>query len=174
VTLKLRAKDPKFEMAKEVTVDLPAGQFVELAADLPVKLTPTILAGRVLDERGAALPGSEVWTDPYSMEALTDDEGSFRILRRKELDAVGAASERDEPLFGGDYMVYAHRKGFGVERVALSAESFRSNAVPPIRLARQDSRAEPVPPLGIDLKTYLEPSGATLAAPEGGAPKLNP
>jgi hypothetical protein len=173
VTLKLRVKDPKFVMAKEVTVDLPAGQFSEVAADLPVRLTPTVLAGRVLDERGAPLPGVEVWTDPYSMEALTDEEGSYKILRRKELNAVGAASESDGPLFGGDYTVYAHRKGYTVDRVAVSAESYRENAVPPIRLGRQDPRGEDVPSLDIDLKAFLERPAGDLGAPEGG-PKLNP
>lgn len=174
VTLKMRVKDDKFQLAKEVTVDLPAGEFAEVSVDLPVRLTPTVLAGQVLDERGAPLPGAEVWTDPFSMEALTDEEGSYRILRRKELDAVGAASERDEPLFGGDYAVYAHRKGYSVDRVSISAESYRENSVPPVRLVRQEARAEDVPALAIDLKAFLERPAGDLGAPEGGGPKLNP
>ncbi|MBI5015759.1 MAG: carboxypeptidase regulatory-like domain-containing protein [Deltaproteobacteria bacterium] len=174
VTLKIRVKDPKFLVAKEVVVDLPAGQFSEVAVDLPVRLTPTVLTGRVLDERGAPLPGAEVWTDPYSMEALTDEDGAYRILRRKEIDAVGAISERDQPLFGGEYAVYAHRKGYSVDRVSLSAESFRENAVPPVRLARQDARGEEVPSLDIDLKAFLERPAGDLGAPSGSGPKLNP
>lgn len=174
VTVKIRVKDSKFQMAKDVTIDLPAGQFSEIAADLPVKLTPTVLTGRILDERGAPLPGVEVWTDPYTMEALTDEEGSYRILRRKGVDALGTTAERDEPLFGGDYTVYAHRKGYTIDRVSLSAESYRENLVPPVRLARQDARGEDLPTLVIDLKAFLERPVGDPGAAEGGGPKLNP
>jgi len=39
---------------------------------------------------------------------------------------------------------------------------------------RQEARAEDVPPLAIDLKTFLERPAGDLGAPEGGGPKLNP
>ncbi len=174
VTLRLRVKDTKFQPAGEAEVELPAGSFGEVAAEVPVKVTPTVLAGPVLDERGAPLPGAEVWTAPYSMEVLTDDEGRFRISRRKKLDASGSAAASDEPLFGGEFEVYAYRKGYGVDRVALSAESYTENAVPAIRLLRQETRQEEIPALEVGLRSYLELPPTALAAPQGAGPKLNP
>lgn len=172
VTLRVKVRDAKFEMASDTFLELPGGQLGELTADLPVKLVPTVLAGRVLDARGTPVPGAEVWTEPYSVAALTDDNGAYAISRKKT--PGGEGSERDEPLLGGDYQVYAHRKGFGVERTAFSAESFRSNPVPPLRLSPQDLRGEPVPSLELDLKAHLESPSTGPAAPEGGAPRLNP
>lgn len=174
VALRLRVRDAKFQMAHEVTVQVPAGSFQEVAAELPVRITPTVLAGQVLDERGAPLPGAEVWTAPYSLEVLTDGEGMFRISRRKRVDATGAAVAGDEPLFGGEFEVYAYRKGYGVDRVTISAESYAENAVPAIRLLRQDAREEEIPPLGLALRSYLDLGPAALAAPQGAGPKLNP
>jgi len=174
VRLRLRAKDPKFQAAQEVGVELPAAAFGEVAAEIPLKVTPTVLAGQVLDERGAPLPGAEVWTAPYSLEVLSDDEGRFRIFRRKKVDASGAASAADEPLFGGEYEVYAYRKGYGVDRATVSAESYAENAVPPVRLSRQDTRQEEVPGLGLELHSYLEVAPTALASPQGAGPKLNP
>jgi hypothetical protein len=174
VTLRLRVRDPKFQLSQEVTVNLPAGSFQEVAAELPVRITPTVLVGQVLDERGAPLPGAEVWTAPYSMEVLTDTEGMFRISRRKRVDATGAALAGDEPLFGGEFEVFAYRKGYGVDRVTISAESYAENAVPAVRLLRQDAREEEIPSLGLSLRSYLEMGPTALAAPQGAGPKLNP
>jgi len=174
VRLRLRAKDPKFQGAEEVLVELPAGTFGEVTTEIPLKVTPTVLAGRVLDERGAPLPGAEVWTAPYSLEVLSDDEGRFRISRQKKLDAVGAAGAADEPLFGGEYEVYAYRKGYGVNRVTISAESYTENDVPPVRLGRQDPRQEEIPELGLEMEVYLQAGPAMAAAPQGAGPKLNP
>jgi hypothetical protein len=167
VQLKLRVKDPKLGMAEDVTIDLPAGSFEESEVALPVTLTPTVLAGRVVDEHGAPLPGVEIWTSPYSMEVLTDEEGVYQLSRRKKLGASGA----DEPLFGGDYEVYAYRKGYNVERAVVSAESYQENPVVPIRLLRQDPREEDVPELGLDLQAFLKINPA--ATPEGVGPKIN-
>jgi hypothetical protein len=174
VALRLRVRDAKFQLSQEVTVELSAGSFQEVAAELPVRITPTVLAGQVLDERGAPLPGAEVWTAPYSMEVLTDAEGMFRISRRKRVDATGAALAGDEPLFGGEFEVYAYRKGYGVDRVAISAESYAENAVPAVRLLRQDAREEEIPALGLTLRSFLEIGPTALAAPQGAGPKLNP
>lgn len=174
VRLRLRAKDPKFQSAQEVTVELPADAFGEVSADIPLKVTPTILAGQVLDERGAPLPGAEVWTAPYSVEALSDDEGRFRISRRKKSDATGGTGVGDEPLFGGEYEVYAYRKGYGVGRAVVSAESYTENAVPAVRLSRQDARQEEIPGLGVELRAYLTASPTAVASPQGAGPKLNP
>jgi len=174
VALRLRVKDAKFQPAREAEVQLPAGSFGEVTADIPVKVTPTVLAGQVSDERGAPLPGAEVWTAPYSMEVLTDDEGRFAVSRRKKLDASGVAAAADEPLFGGEFEVYAYRKGYGVDRVALSAESYAENAVPAIRLLRQETRQEEIPALGVTLRSYLALAPTALAAPQGAGPKLNP
>ena len=174
VALKLRVRDPKFRNAEAVEIDLPGESFGEVAADLPVNVTPTVLAGRVVDERGAPLPGAEVWTSPYSMEVLTDDQGAYGLSRRKKVDAAGAAAAEDEPLFGADYEVYAYRKGYTVDRVPVSAESYRENEVPVIRLARQETRQEDVPALGLALKSFLELAPATVGTPLGSGPKLNP
>ncbi|MEW6488400.1 MAG: hypothetical protein AB1578_10890 [Thermodesulfobacteriota bacterium] len=174
VALRLRVRDAKFQLSQEVTVELSAGSFQEAAAELPVRITPTVLAGQVLDERGAPLPGAEVWTAPYSMEVLTDAEGMFRISRRKRVDATGAALAGDEPLFGGEFEVYAYRKGYGVDRVTISAESYAENSVPAVRLLRQDAREEEIPALGLTLRSYLEMGPTALAAPQGAGPKLNP
>ncbi len=170
VRLKLRVKDPRFEMATPVEIELPGGTLGELTADLPVRVTPTVLAGRVLDERGAPLPRAEVWTSPNTVEALTDDEGRFRISRRKRGEGGGAA---DEPIFGGSYEVYAHRKGYGVERVRVAAESYRETRVPEVRLPRQDPLAEAPLPLDLDLRAMLG-TVAGAQAPAGAGPKLNP
>jgi hypothetical protein len=167
VQLKMRVKDPKLLMAKSVEIDLQAGTFGEVEMALPVQLTPTVLAGRVVDHRGAPLPGVEVWTFPHSMEVLTDEQGAYRVSRRKKLGASGA----DEPLLGGEYEVYAFRKGYNVERTFVSAESFLENPVSPIRLVRQDPREAEVPELGLDLAAFLELSPAT--GPEGAGPKIN-
>jgi hypothetical protein len=168
VQLKLRVKDPKFHAADEVVLDLPTGEaFEEIEVELPVSVTPTVLAGRVVDERGAPLPGVEVWTSPYSMEVLTDEQGEYQLSRRKKTGAQGA----DQPLFGGDYEVYAYRKGYNVERAIISAESYQENAVLPIRLLRQDPREEEVPELELDLAAFLKFS--PTASTEGAGPKIN-
>lgn len=170
VRLKLRIKDPRLEMADTVEVELPGGTLGELTAALPVRVTPTVLAGRVIDERGAPLPRAEVWTSPNTVEALTDDEGRFRISRRKRPEGGGAA---DEPIFGGTYEVYAHRKGYGVERVKVTAESYQEARVPEVQLPRQDPLAEAPPPLDLDLRALLG-TVAGAQAPAGAGPKLNP
>jgi len=154
VTLQLRIKDPRFELASPVEVKLPAGAGTVLTAEIPVRVTPTVLRGTVLDGRGSALPGAEVWTAPYTSEVLTDDDGTYRISRRKLLSAK-EGSPADEPLFGGDFEVYARRKGYGVERTTLSAQSYRENAAPPIRLAAQDPRREELPELAVELRRHL-------------------
>lgn len=154
VTLKLRVKDPRFEMASEVEVKVPAGSGAALTVEVPVRVTPTVLVGTVLDGRGSALPGAEVWTAPHSTEVLTGDDGAYRISRRK-LSTSKEGSPADEPLFGGEFEVYARRKGYGVERAAVSAQSYRENAVPPIRLPPQDPRREELPELSLDLRRNL-------------------
>ncbi|HSH70944.1 MAG TPA: carboxypeptidase-like regulatory domain-containing protein, partial [Deferrisomatales bacterium] len=172
VELKLRVKDEKFRVAEETVVELAGGELVETQAELPLHITPTELVGQVIDSNGAPLAGVEVWTAPYSVEALTDETGSFRISRLKRLDAGGAAAEVDEPLFGGDFEVFAHRKGYSVNRSLVAAESFQENRVPAIQLARQDPRRQPIPELGLELRAYLE-IDASFASQEGPAPKLN-
>jgi hypothetical protein len=173
VTVGIRVKDPKLVMAEEETVDLPAEAFEEVQTDLSLKLTPTILAGQVIDEHGAPLPGVEVWTHPHSMEVLTDEEGMYRLSRRKKLDTDGGAGAADEPLFGGEYEVFAYRKGYGVERSTVSAESYRSNPVAAIRLLRQDLRQEAVPGLGVDLRNFVDAYPVATIAPSGTDPKIN-
>jgi hypothetical protein len=90
------------------------------------------------------------------------------------VDATGAALAGDEPLFGGEFEVYAYRKGYGVDRVTISAESYAENSVPAVRLLRQDAREEEIPALGLTLRSYLEMGPTALAAPQGAGPKLNP
>jgi hypothetical protein len=167
VQLKLRVKDSKFQVPDQVVLDLPTEAFEEIEVELPLRVTPTVLAGRVVDERGAPLPGVEVWTSPYSMEVLTDEQGAYQLSRRKKTEAADA----DEPLFGGDYEVYAYRKGYNVERALVSAESYQENEVLPIRLLRQDPREEEVPEFELDLAAFLKFS--PTASAEGAGPKIN-
>lgn len=171
VKMKLLAHDPKFQMAREVLVEIPAAKTAEVLSDLPVKLTPTVLAGKVTDEKGAPVREAEVWTSPYTMEVLTDEKGEYRISRRKKLDSSGAAMEGDEPLLGRDYEVYAFRRGFGAERVAVSAQSFVENPVKPIGLVRQNPYEEGFPELNVDLRANLDLM--QFVVPAGGGPKIN-
>jgi hypothetical protein len=173
VELKLRVKDEKFRVATETPVVLTGGALEETDTEVPLRVVPTELVGKVVDSHGASLAGVEVWTSPYTVEALTDETGSFRISRLKRLDAGGDAAEADEPLFGGDFEVFAHRKGYSVNRSLVAAESFQENQVPAIQLVRQDPRRQPVPELGLELSAYLE-IDASSASQEGPAPKLNP
>ncbi len=152
--LSVKIRDPRFLPASEVEVTVPAGEAAKISVEVPVKVTPTVLVGRVVDEKGNAIPGAEIWTSPYTAEALTGDDGVFRISRRKTA-AEGSQEARDEPLFGGEYEVYARRKGYGVERVVASAESFQENRVPELRLATEDPRREPLPDLGADLRASV-------------------
>ncbi len=174
VELAVRVKDPKFRAAEAAVVELPADEFQELAAEVPVRITPTVLAGTVVDEHGGPLAGAEVWTHPYTMEVLTDDQGAYQISRRKDLDASGVASQADEPLFGGEYEVYARRKGYAVERALATAESYQENSVPTIQVARQDPRSERIPALDLDLKAFLNLEAGALAAPQASGPVINP
>jgi hypothetical protein len=173
VQLKLRVKDEKFRGAEVTTLELPGGEFAEVKTEVPLKVVPTVLTGTVVDSHGAPLAGVEVWTSPFTMEALTDETGSFRISRLKRPDASGAAGGADEPLFGDEYEVYAHRRGYNVNRSLLAAESFHENTVPAIQLVRQDPRRQEIPELGLELRAYLE-IDASSASRAGPAPKLNP
>lgn len=154
VTVRLRLRDPRFEMAAEVEVALPAKTSAQLTAEVPVRVVPAVLAGKVVDGRGAPLPGAEVWTSPYTTEVLSGDDGTYRISRRKLL-AAKEGSAADEPLFGSDFEVYARRKGHAVERVAVSAESHRENPVPLLQLPPQDPRQEDLPDFALDLRKHL-------------------
>lgn len=154
VKVRLRLRDPRFEMASEVEVALPAGTSAQVTADVPVRVVPAVLVGKVVDGRGAPLPGAQVWTSPYTTEVLSGDDGTYRIFRRKLLaPAEGAAA--DEPLFGGDFEVYARKKGHAVERVSVSAASHRENPVPLLQLPAQDPRQEDLPDLALDLRRHL-------------------
>ncbi len=152
--LTLKVKDLRFLLASDVEVTIPAGEAAQISVEVPVTVTPTVLVGKVVDAKGNALPGAEIWTSPHTAEALTGDDGVFRISRRKTA-GEGSQEVRDEPLFGGEYEVYARRKGYGVERVVAAAESFRENRVPDLRLPAQDPRREPIPDLGTDLRASL-------------------
>ncbi len=156
----VRVSDPKFQMPEEIFINLPAQEAVEIEVELPVVVTPTVLFGRVVDANGAPLPGVEVWTYPYSSEVLTDDRGEYRISRRKSTSNDGG----DLPLFGSEFEVYALRRGYGVERVQVSAESYRENEAPDLQLARQDPKGEPLPHPGLDLREYLFITTAPAAA----------
>ncbi len=172
VKVTLSVRDPRFRVAEEVRVSLPADRDTEVSVDLPVRITPTVLAGRVVDARGGAVAGAEVWTHPYTMEVLSGEDGSFRISRRKRLAGAEDGGAVDEPLFGGTYEVYAYRQGYGVNRVTVDADSFEENPVEPVRLERYDPAAEPVPELGVDLGRHLQLS-PTGVGPQGGGPRLN-
>ncbi|GAB6061711.1 carboxypeptidase-like regulatory domain-containing protein [Deferrisoma palaeochoriense] len=172
VRVDLDVKSERFQRGEPVAVDIPADAVAQLEAEIPVKVVPTVLVGQIVDERGAPLPGVEVWTSPYTMEALTDEAGAFRISRRKVLGAGGEAGS-DQPLFGGRYEVYAFRRGYAVGRAVITAESYRENEVPPIRLERLDLVAEPVPELGVDLIEHLAVDPGAVV-PEGAGPRLNP
>ncbi len=172
VKVSLAVRDPRFQVAEAVSVSLPADRSTEVSVDLPVRITPTVLAGRVVDARGGAVPGAEVWTHPYTMEVLSGEDGSFRISRRKRLAGAEGGGAVDEPLFGGTYEVYAYRQGYGVHRVVVDADSFKENPVEPLRLERYDPAEEPVPELGVELGRYLQLSPAGVA-PQGGGPRLN-
>ncbi len=172
VKLNLDIKDPRFQKAREVKVEIPADSFAEIQADIPIRVTPTVLVGEVRDERGAPLAGMEVWTSPYTMEVLSDEAGAFRISRRKVLTPK-EGEPADRPLFGGDYEVFAYRKGYSVGRARVSAESYRENRVPPIRVERIDLVGEPVPDLDLDLAQHLT-LGPAEVVPQGAGPRLNP
>lgn len=173
VTLNVRVSDPKFSMKEKAIATLAGGQTIDVSVELPVQVKPAVLTGRVVDDHGAPMAGVEVWTFPYTREVLTGDDGIYRISRRKKLEAVGSASA-DDPLFGGEYEVYAHRNGYNVQRAAISAESFVENKVDAIKLVRQDSRREELPALALELETYLEISPGTRSAVGSGAPMINP
>ncbi|RMG97404.1 MAG: carboxypeptidase regulatory-like domain-containing protein [Candidatus Dadabacteria bacterium] len=170
VRVTLDIKSDRLRAAEEVSVELPAEKLADLKAEIPVKVAPTVLAGQVLDERGAPVAGVEVWTSPYTMEVLTDETGAFRIARRKVQDGGEGA---DQPLFGGDYDVFAFRRGYAVGKTSVSAESYRENPLPPIRLERLDLPGEPVPPLGVNLTEHLAVDPGAVV-PEGAGPRLNP
>ncbi len=174
VTLAVRVKDPRLRMAEAVAVEVPAGKLADLTTELPVLLEPTVLEGRVLDAEGNPLEGAEVWTHPYTVELLTDEDGNYRISRRKERDAAGALSGADHPLFGGEFEVYARRAGFGVERVRVSAASHAASTVPLLELQPSDPLQEEVPPLELSLREHMALDAAALATPQGAAPLLNP
>ena len=173
VTLTLRVKDEKFQVSRRITVDLRSETVEELSVELPIQVTPTVLAGKVVDEHGAPLAAAEIWTHPYTMEVLTDDEGTYRISRRKKLESAVSALGSDEPAFGGEYEVYAYRRGYSVDRVAVSAESYRENPVPDVRLTRQDPWREEIPDLGLDLRAHVQLDSSAAAIPQGAGPKIN-
>jgi hypothetical protein len=171
VSLKLMVRDEKFEMAKEIIVDIPAAAPAKIEKDLPVKLTPTYLVGTVKDSSGTPIREAEVWTSPYTMEVLTDEKGQFRISRKKKVDASGGLLEGDEPLLGRDYKIYAYRKGFGAESVDIEAGNFKENKTPDLRLANQDPYEEGVPDLDVDLRANLDLM--QFVVPAGSGPKFN-
>jgi hypothetical protein len=171
VTVTLSVRDEKFQSAGDVQIELPAGKTAELEKDIPVKLTPTYLAGRVVDENGNPVKGAQVWTSPYTMEKLTDENGEYKIWRRKKLDTSGAPVEGDEPLMGRDYEVYAYRQGFGAERVEIAAQSYVQNDAPPLHLQRQDPLEEGIPGLDVSLRDNIDLMQYVLSA--GAGPKIN-
>ena len=95
------------------------------------------------------------------------------VSRRKRLGDSAAEPSTDEPLFGDEYEVYAHRTGYSVERVTMAAESYQENEVPAIRLVAQDARKEKVPELALDLKDHLMLGPTTSMLPQGSTPMLN-
>jgi len=171
VSLNMRVSDPKFIMAEKSSVKLDAGQTIDVNSEIKVKIRPAVLTGRVIDDHGAPMAGVEVWTFPYTREVLTDDDGAYKISRRKKLEAVNPSSA-DEPLFGGEYEIYAHKKGYSVQRAAVSAESFVENEVDEIELFRQDARREDVPVFDADLAAYLEVSAGAKSSVGGVTPPL--
>lgn len=174
VSLNMRVSDPKFVMAEKSSVMLEAGQTIDVNSEVKIKIRPAVLTGRVVDDHGAPMVGVEVWTFPYTREVLTDDDGAYKISRRKKLEAVNPSSA-DEPLFGGEYEIYAHKNGYSVQRAVVSAESFVENEVDEIELFRQDSRREDVPAFDVDIATYLEVSaGARISVGGMSAPLINP
>jgi hypothetical protein len=173
VSLRVRVKDARFQMAQPVAVDLRAGRPKEVRADLPVTITPTILEGQVIAAGSGPLPGAEVWTWPYTMEVLTDEEGGYQISRRKRFETSGALSTTDEPMFGDEYEVYARSKGYSIERVTVGAESYRDNRVPEIRLRSQDPRKEELPEIALDLRAHIMFDAKTILVPGGPGPMIN-
>ncbi|TLN01840.1 hypothetical protein FDZ71_13420 [bacterium] len=171
VTLKLTAKDEKFQMSQDIFVDIPAASPVKAEKNIGVKLTPTYLVGSVYDKNGSPLREAEVWTSPYTMEVLTDEKGQFKISRKKKIDASGGLLEGDEPLMGRDYKIYAYRKGYGAESVEIDARNFTENKAPEIELARQDPYEEGVPALDADLRANLDLM--QFVVPAGAGPKVN-
>lgn len=171
VKARLRVRDSRFRMDEEIEIELPAKERADLTQDIPVKLTPTYLVGQVLDGEGKPVRGAQVWTAPYTSEKLTDESGRFSISRKKELDESGAPAEGDEPLMGRDYEVYAYRRGYGAERVDLSAASFQENEVKTIVLRSQDSLDEGLPEPDISLRDNLDLMQYVVSA--GAGPKIN-
>jgi hypothetical protein len=172
IKVKVMVRDEKFQTAGEIQLDLPANQLADLKVDIPVKLTPTYLVGQVVDGDGRPVREAEIWTSPYTMEVLTDEQGRFRLWRKKKLDASGApVAGEDEPLMGRDYEIYAYRKGFAAERAFVSAESFKENQVRPVTLVRQNLADEGLPQPGVDLRANLDLM--QFVVPTGSGPKLN-
>ena len=171
VRVKMQVRDEKFKMAEDTYLEIPASEPSKLEQDLKVNLTPTVLTGEIVDKSGEPVREAEVWTSPYTMEVLTDENGKYQISRRKRIDASGGILEGDEPLLGRDYTVYAYRKGFGAELVTLEAKNFQVNEAKAIKLERQDPFEEGVPELSVDLSANLDLM--QFVVPAGSGPKFN-
>ncbi len=72
---------------------------------------------------------------------------------------------------GRDYEVFAYKKGFGAERVEISAKSFEENKVRQIRLAKQDPVLEGLPEPEANLRENLDLMQYVVSA--GAGPKIN-
>jgi hypothetical protein len=156
---------------KKVLVELPQDKAESLALDIPVKLTPTYISGRIVDEYGNPVRGAMIWTSPYTTEKLTDENGEFKLSRKKKLDASGTPLEGDEPLMGRDYEVYAYKSGYSAEMRQVSAKSFSENVVDTVGLARQDSLGEGLPKPDVSLRDNLELMQFVVST--GAGPKIN-
>lgn len=171
VKLRLSVVDEKFAASGDNVVELPADKASTISQNIEVKLTPTNLAGTVVDEKGQPLRGVQVWTSPYTMEKLTDEKGEFKIGRKKRLDDSGNPQEGDEPLLGRDYEVYAYKQGYGAEKVAVSAKSFKENQIKEIKLLKQSATGDNMPALDISLRENLDLMQYVVSA--GAGPKIN-
>jgi hypothetical protein len=172
VTVKLAVIDDRFKTAKKIEVTLPAKSTAAITMDIPIKLTPTYVSGRVVDEYGNPVRGAMIWTSPYTTEKLTDENGEYRISRKKKLDSSGVPLEGDEPLMGRDYEVYAYKSGFSAEMRRVSAKSFSENVVDTVGLNRQDALgSEGLPKPEVSLADNLELMQFVVST--GAGPKIN-
>lgn len=171
VKVGLSVSDTKFQSGGETFVELPGEKAASLESDISVTLTPTYLTGKVVDDKGQPLRGVQVWTSPYTMEKLTDENGEFKIWRKKKLDDSGNPTEGDEPLLGRDYEIFAYKSGYGAEKAPIGAESFKDNVAKPVVLVKQSSIGDSLPAPAVGLRENLDLMQYVVSA--GAGPKIN-
>ena len=122
---------------------------------------------------GGHLEGRGSLTYDFSKDplVLVDENGEFKISRKKKLDASGAPVEGDEPLMGRDYEIYAYKSGYSAQMRQVSAKSFAENVVDTIGLEKQNTLGGGLPKPEVSLRDNLELMQFVVSA--GAGPKIN-